>query len=1339
MSLTTVAASKEQAPLGYQPLCLVDLTFQDSTTIHLCSYPLNTGEGGYVYNGKSYLARVTAYSIAATQSRSELGVDRIPSVTLKLADPDFYLWNNFELNSAQGFCGAQLVLNLILKDINPADGTFQYSSDSAQKFVGICDSPNREMDGVTLTLTATSNHNMGKVYLPNWSVQQRCSNVFPATAAQRLSGATDPSSQYYFCGYSPDVTGTDPDIGGSAARGNEIAGSPYTICDYTKASCVARGMYTEDSSSRQTGRFSGIQWAPTTREARSKSYVTGKNVTVFDAANDSIFTSRFPMLYGTQYVTYPINANELGDGNSTRGETVICQGAILNYGVQQVVLNGIILPQSVAAGSTDPLERWNYINAECGSRNGGPNADVPWNRNGDPYGNLACIEWVVYRELLDSSQLPTFQILASGPRVWTYQTIATYNSGLVTLTGENFYVQGAGSFIVIIAGNSLSAANGVWTATTFASGPPGTVTLTGAPSGTGTGGFICAQLKTSNPVWILADVMKKANWAATEFDWNSWYLAALTCDTQISYLDLTGATATHAAYNCGFVIQQRRAAAEIVNMLLRSFNAQLVYNAQTGLLQLIVRQSVADQQQTAITGSNYNTAVGSIHADGTSGNGYWAYLFDETTIYRPANDGPPTFRLYTLPNVQRPNCIIVAFQDEDNSYVQDSLRLLDEEAMARIGGPSGTQIENDEQLQEIGITNFDQAVRVSNVYMAEQNYGNPYSQPRGTIYVEFETTVRGEHLTSGAIFGLNLINPAISMQSFRVLSITPTGDYERVRIVASWHNDIWYTWLFGQAPAPFYSQLSQGIPARLPFPWKPYGTQDLSTGATDYGMGIAVLYTPNADGTALAQIQIYGCGPVNQFSPGLNPPLCDMQGLSANTGGSLLNGQAVYMFLCGVDSAGLLTALSQACTAVMPGTYDGVTGANTATIPELYWPTGIVSYILFGGRSQSSLAAQQTGAVVGTTNPSSLTITSLVNGNYGPPDQLATQIVFKWKRAIHAGDWGAACSAVAHVSTGVGSITFTGHSFGPTSVFLILLANPKGITTQVPLVTFAVAGTAGATLTVTPDPTAIGVVAGSVFAQVSIGHLDSTSTIISNANFVNTFSAGGLTPGAEVGNVVMITSALGNPLGLQGTIISNTSTTITLSSPLPLPGLSEVLFVVLEPAWQATYGVSYTASKPEVSPAPLIATMDATNYEGETVFVQAFTSDSQEDLAIAAFSPYRFLYLWGNPGTTAPGYYNILPWASSITPDWDNGAKQELIMGGATVLTAIANPPSGSGQDFYFIAIQDATGGRTLAFDASYTGNPTAPSPLSNAQTTYHFTQTLTPGEWQFLSATSLS
>src|ERR1035438_110185 len=112
---------------------------------------------------------------------------------------------------------------------------------------------------------------------------------------------------------------------------------------------------------RRKGAFPVIQWAPPDRGGRSKSYTDGKSVSVFDGASQSIFTSRFPMLYGTQWVTSPINANELGDGNSTRGESVICTGNIQSSGVKQVVLNGILLPQNVGPGSTDSLERWNYI------------------------------------------------------------------------------------------------------------------------------------------------------------------------------------------------------------------------------------------------------------------------------------------------------------------------------------------------------------------------------------------------------------------------------------------------------------------------------------------------------------------------------------------------------------------------------------------------------------------------------------------------------------------------------------------------------------------------------------------------------------------------------------------------------------------------------------------------------------------------------------------------------------------------------------------------------------------------------------------------------------------
>src|ERR1017187_6136805 len=118
MSLTSVESSKEQSPLGFQPLCLATFTFADGGQLFLSTYPLNTGEGGYPYDSNSYLARIVSCQFPAIQSRSELGIDRIASASLKLADPDFYLWNAFELNSAQGFCGALLTLTMILKDFN---------------------------------------------------------------------------------------------------------------------------------------------------------------------------------------------------------------------------------------------------------------------------------------------------------------------------------------------------------------------------------------------------------------------------------------------------------------------------------------------------------------------------------------------------------------------------------------------------------------------------------------------------------------------------------------------------------------------------------------------------------------------------------------------------------------------------------------------------------------------------------------------------------------------------------------------------------------------------------------------------------------------------------------------------------------------------------------------------------------------------------------------------------------------------------------------------------------------------------------------------------------------
>ena len=460
----TVAANKDTAPLGYRSLLLATFQFTDGTYLRLSTNPLNVAEGGYQYGGNNYLARLAEQDITVVQARSEAGIDRIPAVSLHLVDADRYLWTNYE--QAKGFKGAIITLSLILVDISDSDGSFVYSSDAPTKFSGICDAPTLDASGATMVVSATSSRNMSKVYLPIVNIQQRCPWIFPSTAAQRLDGATNPASQNWECGYNPDQSGTDPELGTSCQRGNLNSGSPYTTCGYTKADCQARGMFDVDSSARKTGRFGGMQWAPRDRETRTKSYTEGKTVTAFNARNDSIYTDRAPMLYGTQWIEPPIVVNELGDGNSTRMECVLCMGDIGTSGVLQVVVNGVIVPQN-GAGS-DPLFRWNFIGnplgSHTGSRNGSPTKDAGYNDGsgnpqGDPYGSYATIEIVVYRQLAESGSVPQVRVLAHGPSVWQYAKIASVTSGVATLTTTNRSCAGNSPFTVQITGNSNGALN----------------------------------------------------------------------------------------------------------------------------------------------------------------------------------------------------------------------------------------------------------------------------------------------------------------------------------------------------------------------------------------------------------------------------------------------------------------------------------------------------------------------------------------------------------------------------------------------------------------------------------------------------------------------------------------------------------------------------------------------------------------------------------------------------------------------------------------------------------------------------------------------------------------
>jgi hypothetical protein len=413
VALTTINAAKDSVET-YQPLLLAVITFTDASVLRLCSKPLSTAQGGYQYGGNNYDGRILDYNLGAIQGFDAGGIDIVPKADITIADPDKAIKTGYE--DVKGFAYATLSLTFLLWDADSAT----FSSDSIAKFVGVCD-PARS-DETTLTLSATNKLSLQRRTLPPVPLQRRCPWLLPSTLAQRQDGADNEDSPYFACGYSPDATGGN-------ARGNYQSGvTAYTTCDYTKAACVARGMYKLDSSSRVTGRFGGSQYEAQTA-FRSREYTSGKWLDIQGNPNEARYGNPIPMVYGTAWVD-PIVMPIFGDGNSTRFEAIVCLGEV-NY-IHRVVVNDVELqPATDVTGGTnyivrDPLLRYNVVNR--GDRDGAPNADAFYSGNGDPYGSMCAILCVVPRRVSEAQGTPRVRVLVQGPQIRVYTGTSTYSS-----------------------------------------------------------------------------------------------------------------------------------------------------------------------------------------------------------------------------------------------------------------------------------------------------------------------------------------------------------------------------------------------------------------------------------------------------------------------------------------------------------------------------------------------------------------------------------------------------------------------------------------------------------------------------------------------------------------------------------------------------------------------------------------------------------------------------------------------------------------------------------------------------------------------------------------------
>ena len=299
-----------------------------------------------------------------------------------------------------GFKGARVTVQVLFYDLvaNVA------ASEARVIFKGMANPPD-EITQATFRMTIGTRLNLQRVVLPEIQIERQCPWTFPATLPQRQQsmrgGAQGKYSALYKCGYSADQTGGVGTLNGSAA---------YTSCDYTRTSCVARGMFSTDSAGNTTSRFGGIEFVPAQIQVKSFGTSGTQLSSVLD--NEARYNDYVPLIYGTAWYM-PLIVFARNDGNLTHMEVLLGAGQINS--VLTVLVNDIAIPQGQAGKNMTATGWYNVVT--YGTRNGSFNLDFTDAAGaplGDPYGSMAMMSVVVPNQISNGQSLPVIEVLING-------------------------------------------------------------------------------------------------------------------------------------------------------------------------------------------------------------------------------------------------------------------------------------------------------------------------------------------------------------------------------------------------------------------------------------------------------------------------------------------------------------------------------------------------------------------------------------------------------------------------------------------------------------------------------------------------------------------------------------------------------------------------------------------------------------------------------------------------------------------------------------------------------------------------------------------------------------
>jgi len=399
--MTSIAVLKEQEILE-TPLLLFECKLASGETERWSSHSVE-------YEGNSYASRVLRHNLFEVSAASEEGIDAVSKISISLANADSHF---SQIDRGVGWKGSRLTVRFLFFDLK--NGTA--ASESKVVFRGIANPPD-EITETYLRLTFSNRLGLQRVLLPALRVQRRCPWLFPSNSEQRDEatdgGAKGRYSPFYACGYS---------AGSANGVGNLEGGEAFTSCDYTKASCKARGMFVQDSSGNPTRRFGGIEFLPASILVRSHGEQSAHASEA--VANETRYNDVVPLIYGTAWYQPPV-VFARNDGNLTRMEILLGSGEI--QGLLKVLVNDVEIPMGQAGVNMTATGWYNLVTK--GTRIGGFNLnfiDEAGNPLGDPYGSMAYASVVVPNQISDGRVLPRVQVLIEGLVLDQYDTNGDY-------------------------------------------------------------------------------------------------------------------------------------------------------------------------------------------------------------------------------------------------------------------------------------------------------------------------------------------------------------------------------------------------------------------------------------------------------------------------------------------------------------------------------------------------------------------------------------------------------------------------------------------------------------------------------------------------------------------------------------------------------------------------------------------------------------------------------------------------------------------------------------------------------------------------------------------------